>query len=123
MHYATPTSVLPVKEITLGSPARQGKDPPFVSDHVQASLRPLTLECETSLSQLPFSMSSTLTPLCSEITLSAYSQPSDSIHHSPHNISAFQFEGLFPEHHPLSRSLLDECEYSPLLHLSCEHND
>ena len=123
MHYATPTSVLPVKEITLGSPARQGKDPPFVSDNVQASLRPLTLECKTSLSQLPFSMSSTLTPLCSELTLSAYSQPSDSTHHSPHNISAFQFKGLFPERYPVSRSLLDECEYSPLLHLSCEHND
>ena len=55
--------------------------------------------------------------------MSAYSQPSDSTHHSPHNISAFQFEGLSPECYPVSRSLLDECEYSPLLHLSCEHND
>ena len=119
----TDTSVLPVKEITLGSPARQGKDPPFVSNNVQASLRPLTLECETSLSQLPFSMLSTPTPLCSELTLSTYSQPSDSTHRSPHNISAFQFEGLSPEHYPLSRTLLDKCEYSPLLHLSCEHND
>ena len=119
----TDTSVLPVKEITLGSPARQGKDPPFVSNNVQASLRPLTLECETSLSQLPFSMLSTPTPLCSELTLSAYSQPSDSTHHSPHKISAFQFEELSPEHYPLSQSLLDECEYSPLLHLPCEHND
>ena len=119
----TDTSVLPVKEITLGSPAQQGKDPPFVSNNVQASLRPLTLEYETSLSQFPFSMPSTPTPLCSELTLSAYSQPSDSIYHSPHNISAFQFKGLSPEHYPVSRSLLDECEYSPLLHLSCEHND
>ena len=112
-----------MKEITLGSPARQGRDPPFVSNNVQVSLRPLTLECKTSLSQLPFSMLSTPTPLCSELTLSAYSQPSDSTHHSPHNISAFLFEGLSPEHYPLSRSLLDECEYSPLLHLPCEHND
>ena len=66
----TDTFVLPVKEITLGSPAQQGKDPPFISNNVQASLRPLTLECETSLSQLPFSMLSTPTPLCSELTLS-----------------------------------------------------
>ena len=50
----TDTSVLPVKEITLGSHSQQGNDPPFVSNNVQASLRPLTLECETSLSQLPF---------------------------------------------------------------------
>ena len=111
-----------MKEITLGSPARQGRDPPFVSNNVQASLRPLTLKCETSLPQLPFSMPSTLTPLCSQLTLSAYSQPSDSAHHSPHNISAFQFEGFSPEHYPVSRSLLNECEYSPLLHLYCEHN-
>ena len=120
----TGTSVfLPVKEITLGSSARQGKDPPFASNNVQTSLRPLTLKYETSLSQLPFSLPSTPTPLCSELTLSAYSQPSDSTHHSPHNISTFQFEGLSPERYPKSRSLLDECEYSPLLHLSCEHND
>ena len=112
-----------MKEITLRSPARQGKDPPFASNIVQASLQPLTLKYETSLSQLPFSLPSTLTPLFSELTLSAYSQPSDSTHHSPHNISTFQFEGLSPERYPISRSLLDECEYSPLLHLSCEHND
>ena len=118
----TDTSVLPVKEITLGSPARQGRDPPFISNNVQASLRPLTLECETSLPQLPFSMPST-TPLCSELTLSTYSQSSDSTHYPPHDISAFQFEGLSPEHYLLSRSLRDECEYNPLLHLPCEHND
>ena len=119
----TDTSVLPVKEITLGSPAWQGRDPPFVSNNVQASLRKLTLECETSLPQLPFSMPSTPTSLCSELTLSAYSQPSDSTHRSPQEISAFQFEGLSPEHYPLSQLLLDECEYNPLLHLPCEHND
>ena len=68
-------------------------------------------------------MPSTLTPLCSELTLFAYSQPSDSTHHSPHDISAFQFEGPSPENYPVSRSLLDECEYNALLHLSCEHND
>ena len=68
-------------------------------------------------------MPSTPTSLCSELTLSAYSQPCDSTHHSPHDILAFQFEGLSPEHYLVSRSLLDECEYNPLLHLSCEHND
>ena len=40
----TDTSVLSVKEIILGSPAWQGRDPPFVSNNVQASLQPLTLE-------------------------------------------------------------------------------
>ena len=108
----TDTSVLPVKEITLGSPAWQGRDPPFVSNNVQASLRPLTLKCKTSLPQLPFSMPSTPTLLCSELTLSPYSQPSDYTHHSPHDISTFQFKGLSPEHYPVSRSLLDEREYN-----------
>ena len=102
----TDTSVLPVKESTPGYPTQQGRDPPFVSNNVQASVQLLTLGCETSLPQLPFSMPSIPTPLCSEFTLSAYSQPSDSTHHSPHDISAFQFEGLSP----VSRSLLDECE-------------
>ena len=98
----TNTSVLPVKEITLGSPAQQGRDSPSVSNNIQASLRPLTFECEASLPHLPFSMHSTPTPLCSELTLSVYSQPSDSTHHSPHDTSAFQFERLSPEHYPVS---------------------
>ena len=85
----TDISVLPVKEITLKSLAQQGRDPCFVSNKIHVFLWPLTLEYEASLSQqVSFSMSSTSTPLCSEISLSAYSQPSDFTHHSPHDIQS-----------------------------------
>ena len=114
------TSVLPVKEITLGSPAQQRRDPSLISNNIIASLRPLTLECETSLSQqVPFSMPSASTPLCSELSLSAYSQPSDFTHHSTHDTSVFQ-----SEHYPVLRSLLIECDYNPSVDLlSPEYNE
>ena len=114
------TSVLPVKEITLGSLAQQRRDPSLISNNIIASLRPLTLECEASLSQqVPFSMPSASTPLCSELSLSAYSQPSDFTHHSTHDTSVFQ-----SEHYPVLRSLLIECDYNPSVDLlSPEHNE
>ena len=114
------TSVLPVKEITLGSLAQQRRDPSLISNNIIASLRPLTLECEASLSQqVPFSMPSASTPLCSELSLSAYSQPSDFTHHSTHDTSVFQ-----SENYPVLRSLLIECDYNPSVDLlSSEHNE
>ena len=113
------TSVLPVKEITLGSLAQQRRDPSLISNNIITSLRPLTLECEASLSQVPFSMPSASTPLCSELSLSAYSQPSDFTHHSTHDTSVFQ-----SENYPVLRSLLIECDYNPSVDLlSSEHNE
>ena len=112
-----------MKEITLGSLAQQGRDP-LVTNNIQASSRPLTLECETSLPlQLPFSMPSPPTLLYSEPILSSYSQPSDFTHHSLHDTLAFQFEGYSSESYSISRSLLTESDYNPSLNLlSPEHN-
>ena len=109
-----------MKEITLGSLAQQRRDPSLISNNIIASLRPLTLECEASLSQQePFSMPSASTPLCSELSLSTYSQPSDFTHHSTHDTSVFQ-----SENYPVLRSLLIECDYNPSVDLlSSEHNE
>ena len=109
-----------MKEITLGSLAQQRRDSSLISNNIIASLRPLTLECEASLSQqVPFSMPSASTPLCSELSVSAYSQPSDFTHHSTHDTSVFQ-----SEHYPVLRSLLIECDYNPSVDLlSPEHNE
>ena len=57
---------LTCEENTLGSLAQLGRDP-LVANNIQASLRPLTLECESSLPlQMPFSMPSPPTPLYSD---------------------------------------------------------
>ena len=80
------TAVLPVKKITLESLSQQGRDPSLVSNNILTSLQPLTLKCETSLSQqVRFSMPSTSTLICCELRYSAYSQPSDFTHHSFHD--------------------------------------
>ena len=64
-------------------------------------------------------MPSASNPLCSELSLSAYSQPSDFTHHSTHDTSVFQ-----SEHYPVLRSLLIECDYNPSVDLlSPEHNE
>ena len=109
-----------MKEITLGSLAQQRRDPFLISNNIIASLRPLTLECEASLSQqVPFSIPSASTPLCSELSLSAYLQPSDFTHHSTHDTSVFQ-----SENYPVLRSLPIECDYNPSVDLlSPEHNE
>ena len=94
-----------------------GRDP-LITNNIQASLQPLTVECEASLPlQLPFSMPSPPTLLYSEPILSSYSQPSDFTHHSLHDTLAFQFEGPSSESYPISRSLLTAFDYNPLLNL------
>ena len=100
----------------LGSPARQVSNMskrPY--DHSPLSVK---LVCHNCLSAcLPHRLRSALSLLC------------PLIHNlvipliTPHNISAFSSKDSPQNVTRVSRSLLDECEYSPLLHLSCEHND
>ena len=119
------TSAFPVKVNTPGPSAQEGKLP-LVSPYGKAPLRPLTLECESSLTQVHLSMTSESTLLNSELILPTYSRPLDHVYDLPCDASTSQLPIFSPKHDSLPndcyfsepRSLLIECESNPSLEVS-----
>ncbi len=72
-------SAFPVKENTPRPSAQEGKLP-LVSPYRKAPRQPLTLECESSLTQVHLSTTSELTLLNSKLILPTYSGPLDHVY-------------------------------------------
>ena len=119
------TSAFPAKVNTPGPSVQEGKLP-LVSPYGKAPLRPLTLECESSLTQVHLSMTSESTLLNSELILPTYSRPLDHVYDLPCDVSTSQLPIFSPKHDSLpndcylseTRSLLIECESDPSLEVS-----
>ena len=116
------TFAFPAKVSTPGPSPQEGGEIPPVSVNSKALIRPLMLECEPSLPQMPLSMTSKSTLFYSEPISPACSQIFDSICDLP---STSLLPTFPPEHDYLlePRSFLIEYESNPSLDVvSNEHS-